>query len=234
MTKFLLDSGADPEAVDPEYGESLVYTALGLADSGEMKTMVRYLVDEAKVPINKRGGALFSYPIIRAANLARDSLMRGVPLLKFLIRRKAQVDVADSQGRRAVHVASASMWDVAIKVLVRAGADIDVEDAMGRKPIHFAASSGCDDTLNYLMATFKATDINQVDHDKWTPLMWAVSSTAILSDLSVYYSNTDLWAQGRGPDGTDEWSALKLMKFYGFTSRMEDLLTEMKRTKPDD
>jgi ankyrin repeat protein len=237
MTKFLLDSGADPEAVDPEYGESLLYTALarGFADSGDMNTMVRYLVDEAKVPINKHGGALFSYPIICAANLARISYMHGGRLLKFLIRRKAQVDVADSQGRRAVHVASACMSDEPIRVLVRAGADIDVEDAMGRKPIHFATSSWSDDTLLYLMAAYKATDrdINQADHDKWTPLMWAVSS-GNMADLSVY-SNTDLWARGRGPDGTDEWSALKLMKFYGYASwRMEDLLTEMKRIKPDD
>jgi ankyrin repeat protein len=233
MTKFLLDSGADPEAADPEYGESLLYTALGITDDEQLKTMVRYLVDEAKVPINKHGGAMFSYPIIRAANLVRIHRTRSISLLKFLIRRKAQLDVTDSQGRRAVHVASAAFWDDGIRALVKAGADIDVEDAMGRKPIHFAATLDYGGSLSYLMATFKAMDINQADHDKWTPLMWAVSS-GTLSDMSRY-SNSDLWARGRGPDGTDEWSALKLMKFSGFDPwKQRDLFTEMERIKPDD
>lgn len=60
-----------PVSYDPvKYGESLLYTPLGIADSSELSRMVRYLVDNAGVPVGKLGGRL-GYPIIRAAYLTR-------------------------------------------------------------------------------------------------------------------------------------------------------------------
>jgi ankyrin repeat protein len=229
MAKFLVASGADLETVDPEYDESLLYTALGIADDAKLKAMVRYLVDSVKVPINKPCGAQFSYPIIRAANLARTSYLTGTQILKFLIRRKAQLDVADSQGRRAVHLACASQWDDAVKALVEAGAKIDVKDELGRKPIHFAASVQSDVCFRYLTETFNNTDINDTDHDKWTPLMWAARSGSIDTLRRLVEANVDVWVRGCGADrARDEWSALKLLRFSGRTDGNEGLQLEPK------
>lgn len=84
LVKLLIDSGADYDAVDPEYGASLLYTALGIKDSSELQKMVKYLVDEAKVPINQFGGEL-GYPVIRAAYMAMTDSTNGIKMLKFLI-----------------------------------------------------------------------------------------------------------------------------------------------------
>ena len=215
MAKFLVDSGADLEAVDPEYGESLLYTALGIGDEAKLKTMVRYLIDEARVPINQPSGAQFGYPIIRAANLDITCYPTGTKVLKFLIRRNAQLDVADNQGRRAVHIACVSGAKDALKALVEAGARIDLKDALGRKPIHFAASAANGDCFSYLMDTFKETDVNETDYDNWTPLMWAARSSSISILNKLVAGNADVWARTGSSDGRDEWSALKLLNFSG-------------------
>lgn len=83
--------------------------------------MVRYPIDEAKVPIDKLGSEL-AHRIIRVADMNGLYCRSGIKMLKFLIRRKAQLNVAGSQGRRAVHLACKSWWDDGIKALVDAGA----------------------------------------------------------------------------------------------------------------
>ncbi|KAK4234505.1 ankyrin repeat-containing domain protein [Achaetomium macrosporum] len=218
IAKFLVDSGADLELVDPEYGESLLYTALGIEESAKMLAMVRYLVDEVKVPVNKPGGAEFGYPIIRAAYLASMNFPYCLWFLKFLIRRNARLDVADSQGRHAVHIA----------FLVKAGANIDVKDALGRKPIHFAASATWGGCFRYLLGTTFKIDINEVDSDGWTPLMWAAPSGSLYNVEALVERKTDIWARGRGSDAKDEWSALKLFNFCG------SLMKEVARLEPEE
>jgi ankyrin repeat protein len=232
IAKFLIESGAELDTVDPEYGESLLYTALGIEDYAKLKAMVRYLVDDVKAPINKLGGVHFSYPIIRAANLARAN-HAWVPVLRFLISRNAQLDVADSQGRRAVHVASASWWDDAIKLLVKAGANMDVVDAIGRKPIHFAASSLWSDCFEYLVNTYPDMDMNEADYDKWTPLMWAARSGTADTMIRLLQGNVDVWARSCDSNMKIEWSALKLLNFSGHNDPEESLQLDFKeRTQP--
>jgi ankyrin repeat protein len=228
IARFLIESGAELDTVDPEYGESLLYTAVGIEGYAKLRVMVRYLVDEVKVPINKLGGIQFSYPIIRAANRARadDDF---VPMLEFLIRRKALLDVADSQGRRAVHVASASWWDNAIKLLVEAGANMDVVDALGRKPIHFAASSPWSDCFEYLVDTYPDMDLNEADYDKWTPMMWAARSGSVNTMTRLIQSNVDVWARSYDSSLKIEWSALKLLNFSGRNDVVEGLQLEFDR-----
>ena len=235
MAKCLMELGADPEVVDPDYGESLLYTALGIQEDSTLVAMVRYLVDEAKVSINKLGGVL-GYPIIRAAELTTHRHRRcGFPMLKFLIRRNAQVDVADNQGRRAVHWVCREWWNVlALKALDKAGAKLDVKDAVGRKPIHFAAPQpghpGPPGTFGYLRNNVQNIDINEADDDKWTPLMWAAraGSAFMLGTLDLASAeNVDFWARGNGSEAKDEWSALRLLNFSGIAVSVVDTIRDI-------
>jgi ankyrin repeat protein len=233
IVKLLVESGAELDTVDPEYGESLLYTALDTGEMAKLKAMVRYLVDGAKVPINKLGGDQFSYPIIRAANLARSSSDSSASVLNFLIQRKANLNVADSQGRRAVHVASASWWDDALRLLAKAGAETDVRDALGRKPIHFAASASWDDSFAYLVDEYPDADINEADHDGWTPLMWAARSGSVVTIKTLFRMNADVWVRSCDSNMKDEWSALKLLNFSGRSDPEENLHLMFKaRTRP--
>ncbi|KAF3063565.1 Ankyrin-3 [Daldinia childiae] len=211
IVKLLVDSGADLEAVDAKYGQSLLYTALGIQDDSKLKRMVQYLVDEAKAPIDQLGGQL-GYPIIRAAELAKTNLTTGTNMLKFLIRRKAQLNVSDDQGRRAVHFACMSWKDDGIKALTKAGAEIGVKDKFGRMPIHFAASSPSKECFEYLFNDFNAVYIHAADHDNWTPLLWAARSGHSDTIAKLIAHNADIWARGC-TYGADDWSALKLLDF---------------------
>ncbi|KAH6603971.1 hypothetical protein Trco_007417 [Trichoderma cornu-damae] len=230
FVKFLIDSGADCEAVDPKYGASLLYTALGIEGHSELQKMVRYLVDEAKVPINKLGGEL-GYPIIKAADMTRTNYTTGINMLKFLIRRKAQLNVTDSQGRRAVHLACTSRRDGGIKCLFKAGAEVDIKDKFGRMPIHFAASSPSDNCIKYLLEMNKHTDINAADHDNWTPLLWAARSGDGGTITRLIAENADLWIRGHAYGAGGEWSALKLMNFSDRNTALREELKPKERTR---
>ena len=216
MAKCLVDLGADPEVVNPDSGESLLYTALEILVDSELVAMVRYLVDEAKVSVNKRGGVL-GYPIIRAAALTTQTgHYCGLQILTFLIRRNAQVDVADSQGRRAVHMVSRRYGNVAaLRVLIKAGAELGAKDKVGRKLIHFAAPLAFT-MLRYLRDNVPDIDFNETDIDNWTPLLWAARSGTSPNTIDLASDkNVDFWARGNGLAAKDEWSALKLLNFRG-------------------
>lgn len=224
MARLLVASGADREAVDRDFGESLLYTALSRLNFADMPKMVRYLVDEAKVSVNKMGGPL-RYPIIRAAYIA---MLPGYPpqvstsMIKFLVRRGAARDVADTEGRRAVHLAAASYWDDELRALVGAGAAIEVRDRLGRTPLHFAAASRYPDCLLYLLNLHKPRaneavrpDVGAVDDDGWTPLMWAARSGDLESIAMLMRSQAPdvIWTKSTAQHHAGEWSALKLLRF---------------------
>ncbi|KAG5816072.1 hypothetical protein H9Q74_006139 [Fusarium xylarioides] len=235
LVKLLLKAGADPDLVDLEYGESLLYTALGIQDETKLKQMVRYLVDEAKVPIDKLGGKL-GYPILRATHRTsyRNGPSSGHQLVRFLIRRNIRLDVSDNQGRQAVHFACKSLLDDSLKALVAAGADINSADKFGRKPIHFAASNPYTGCLDYLLETLAKTKIDVKDNDQWTPLMWAARS-GLDSVETLVGRGADIWARSQSSEQRTEWSPLKLARFAGRSEWLTDILMpkELSRTKED-
>ncbi|KAL7919235.1 putative ankyrin repeat protein [Trichoderma austrokoningii] len=234
LVKLLIDSGANCTAVDSKHGgSSLLYAALEIKDSSALQAMVKYLVDEAKVPIDYHGGEL-GYPLIKAADMTKTDYTTGIKMLKFLIRRKAQLNVTDSQRRRAVHFACTSQHADGIKSLVEAGAEIDVNDMFGRMPIHFAASSPSNSCLEYLLETQKHVDINAADHDGWTPLLWAARSGHASTITRLIAEKADVWARGRADNGRTEWSALKLMNFSGQNTALREELKPKNRIKIND
>lgn len=158
-------------------------------------------------------------PIIQAAHVARGPDSAGVKVLKFLIRRKARLDVADNQGRRAIHVTAASGWKDGLCALVEFGADINVRDKLGRLPIHFAASASRQDSLEYLLGRFKDIDVDAADDDNWTSLLWAARTGVFDNVVQLSQRGADVWVRGRDrvqlqdPKPEDTWSALKLARF---------------------
>ncbi|KAL6790887.1 putative ankyrin repeat protein [Trichoderma sp. SZMC 28012] len=232
LVKFLVDAGADREAVDPKYGRSLVYTALYIRDHRKLWSMVKYLVDEAKAPINKFGGEL-GYPIICAANSVGNPFT-PIRVIKFLIRRKAEVNVADSQGRTALHFACVSASLEHIKVLVMAGANVDSKDKFGRLPMHFAAGTDSTDSpyiVAYLLNHYEGMDINVADQDGWTPLMWAARSGSANIITMLVPRGADVWVRGRAIGAGGEWSALKLMNFSDNNTDLRHLLEPKERAR---
>ncbi|KAL5088988.1 hypothetical protein Trisim1_006132 [Trichoderma cf. simile WF8] len=230
LVKFLVDAGADREAVDPKYGKSLLYSAFGIDNDRKLRRMVKYLVDEAKVPINKYGGYL-GYPIIKAAAADGYYATSDIKILKFFIRRKAEVNVTDSQGRTALHIASATASLERIKALVEAGANVYTKDKFGRLPLHFAAGADSTDVVAYFLDQYKDMDINVADQDGWTPLMWAARSGSADIITTLVKRGADVWVRGRGIGAGGEWSALKLMNFSDNNKDLKHLLEPKERVR---
>ncbi|KAH7120549.1 ankyrin repeat protein [Dactylonectria macrodidyma] len=233
--KLLINSGADPDVVDAEYGESLLYTALDIDESSTSVQMVRYLVDEVKVNINKPGGK-FAYPIIRAAAALRASDGdEHAERFRFLIRRKANLEVSDHLGRRAVHFACMARTPHGIRALDESGADLSVKDKFGRMPFHYAATGKMGYCLEYLVSAMDDVDVDVEDGDGWTPLLWAVRSGDFPSMFRLIGMHADLWIRGRGYDAKPEWSALKLARFRGLdgTIQVNLIPKELTRARPD-
>ncbi|KAM0462728.1 hypothetical protein ACHAPV_003552 [Trichoderma viride] len=234
LVKLLIQEGADPKALEPEHGRSLLYTALHIDEEAACSQMVRYLVDEVKVPLDQPGGR-FKYPIIRAAYMACGPDSAGMKALKFLIRRKARLDVADNQGRRAIHLAAASEWKDGLRALVEVGVEINVRDKLGRLPIHFAASVSHQDNLEYLLGWCKDIDVDAADDDKWTSLLWAARTGALDNVVHLRERGADVWVRGQGQvqdfKSEDRWSALKLARFADRDSSWNEHLTPKDGTR---
>ncbi|UKZ59554.1 uncharacterized protein TrAtP1_000855 [Trichoderma atroviride] len=234
LVRLLIQEGADLKALELEHGRSLLYTALRIDDEAACSQMVRYLVDEVKVMLDQPGGR-FKYPIIRAAHMARGPGSAGLKALKFLIRRKARLEVADDQGRRAIHVAAASGWKDGLRALVEAGVDVNVRDKLGRLPIHFAASVCHQGNLEYLLGRFKDIDVNAADDDNWTSLLWAARTSVLENVVQLRQRGADVWVRGRGRvqdfKSEDTWSALKLARFAGRDSSWNEHLAPKDGTR---
>jgi ankyrin repeat protein len=229
LVKLLLKSGADPEMVDTDYGESLVYTALGIEDSTKLYKMMRYLVEEAKVPVDRMGGK-FAYAIIRAAHMTKAFPEVGTRMLKFLIRHKARLRVTDNQGRRAAHFVCTSTSSDGIKVLIQGGEDMLGCDTFGRLPIHFAASNPDPSCFHYLLDECSEAHVkfvNTRDNDQWTPLMWAARSGSIATVHKLLSENAECWT--RSIDGG--WSALKLANFADRPPSLTEQLVPKKHSR---
>ncbi|XDG08410.1 hypothetical protein ABKA04_008025 [Annulohypoxylon sp. FPYF3050] len=217
LVKQLMKLVTDPETVDPKYGQSLLYTALGIPDYRNLKKMVRYLVEDAKVSVNKRGGN-FGYPMVLLGHLGMVDFVRShcyAQLMKYLIRHKAQINVSDYQGRRAAHFAGLWNKDDGLEVLEEAGAELDAKDKFGRMPIHFAAAQFRETCLKFLSDKFQDRHINVADNDNWTPLLWAARSGGPSTIEEIMRRDADLNVRGRAYD-ENRWSLIKLMKFSGF------------------
>ena len=219
LVKLIIKGKDDHGLVDYDFGGSVLYAALERNRRDLRHNIVRCLIEDARVDVNARGGSL-GYPIICAAQRADSSLLR------YLIRHHADVNVADDLGRRAIHfcVRNASLGSrkSPISELATAGADLQVKDNYDRTPLHFAASFGSLSTLDCLLEHLpRGFDINAVDADGWTPLMWACRLNNNHSIVETMIERgADIWPKSKN----GEWSALKLACYHGLPEDTKKLL----------
>ncbi|KAI8966464.1 hypothetical protein F5Y11DRAFT_343524 [Daldinia sp. FL1419] len=95
------------------------------------------------------------------------------------------------------------------------GADLEARDKLGRTAVHYVAALGDESDLENLLGESEI-DINDTGGDGWTSLMWACQQNRDWNfsyDADVFLdSGADIWA--RGKIGDEEWSPLKLARFY--------------------
>ncbi|TGO12271.1 hypothetical protein BTUL_0091g00150 [Botrytis tulipae] len=189
--------------------------------------LVSYLIDDAEANINASGGRI-GYAI-NSACLHNDSL-----LVKFLLDKGADSDVADWMGRKPIHLAALRTIDHFN--LLADDKFIKAEDQLKRIPLHYAVLSGKIDLVTMVLecsiACLGPEVVNYPDCDNWTPLMWAArvcgrwetTTDGQPEIIKLLLSNGgNRWVKGEGLDR--EWSPLKVARYYGASEEVVELLT---------
>ncbi|KAF4465431.1 ankyrin repeat [Fusarium albosuccineum] len=232
LMRLLLETKVGPNAPGPNPSrDDLLFTMLNnISNFRTRRTLARFLIEKARVKVNVQYGS-WAYPITVAAQEPDPRLLTY--LMRYLIRHGADVNVADFQGRRAVHyvalIGNSSL--TLLRLLARAGADLQAPDNYGRTPLHFAAGYGNWPALEGLLRTLSTGyDVNVKDADGWTPLMWACkfgpSNSLVVHELVNSYGAD---VQPRGYDG--QWSAFKLACVTGMGAETKAILNTLQEEK---
>lgn len=221
MVRQLVRTGAEHSLVDPGFGETVLYSAVGNANKKERRSIIQYLVEELAVDINAPGGRM-DYPLLRVVR--EDS--EGHSLLKYLLRKGARIDQRDPHGRTAAHWAAIKNRIGPLRhALSKYWADLAARDNYGRTPLHFAAANFSSEILCYILEQHpdgsEPSFINAADSDGWTPLMWACRMEITeVADILVNKYRADVHV--RSKDG--EWSALRVARLHGWVNVFPEFL----------
>lgn len=226
IVRQLIRTGAEHSLVDPDFGETVLYSAVGNANEKERRNIVRYLVEELGVDVNAPGGRLGS-PLLRVVHDDKGGHdNEGNSLLKYLLRKGARIDQGDSHGRTAAHWAAIKHRIGLLRhVLSKYGVNLAARDNYGRTPLHFAAPKWTSEMVVYILEEHpngsEPSFINAADSDGWTPLMWACrTELSEVAEVLVKKYGADVHI--RSKDG--EWSALKIALLHGWVNVFPEFL----------
>jgi len=165
--KALIKAGADVNAKDEVYGETLLYSAV-LKNEIEM---VEVLI-EAGAEVND-GKSLHT-----AVHFGRREIV------KILIAAGADVNVKTGSGWTALHMAAHISNAKIVNALLESGADINTSDTEERTPLHLAVAEGHIKTIKALLRA--GANVNAKTKDGWTSLHCAAyASVADVMSLLI-------------------------------------------------
>lgn len=174
MVKVLIKNGADVNYISTTYGTPLIAASVRWQRNRDVSTekIVKLLLDEGADPTISTG--YFGYPIISA------SIARSTKIIQWLLDHKAFVDVKDPFGRKPAHFACYNTLEV-LNLLGIPDSDFAVKDVVGRVPLHYAVLRGQVDLVEEVLSRSQraGVDIDVLDDDGWTPLLWAARASRI-------------------------------------------------------
>lgn len=209
--KALVRAGADIRSIDSMPGATgLLVTAINRESPSQ--ELVEYLVATGGVNIN--GPGISWYPLIAACVHSHDEQVQ------YLLNHGADVNLQDSAGRTALHVASVRGVLTVVEALLSAAGEYTTasatpKDRMGRTAVHFAAASGNWDVFQRVSSLYDEKELTEPDYDGWTPLFWALRNQKSSADIVQHLikHGADPWA--RDQEGNGGWSPVKLAKYMG-------------------
>ncbi|HXK50025.1 MAG TPA: ankyrin repeat domain-containing protein [Clostridiales bacterium] len=197
---FLKEKGADINAKDSD-GRSLMFNAAARGSKETIELLQSYGLDINEkdnfgmTPLQSgiRGGIeILEYLLDKGAEIAPEECMSGnsctidgttilhqamyannPEIVELLIKRKAPLNVIDSNGSTPLMIAvNRGSVDIA-QLLLNNGADPDIKDtAYGRSALHIAASKGYDKIAALLIS--EGADVNITEKNGQTPLYSAL------------------------------------------------------------
>lgn len=105
----------------------------------------------------------------------RESAMQGnLEAVRYLIRRKVNINAIDQDGRTALMLAAFNGHTPIVKELLGLGMPVDLKDKAGRTALIYASTGPYPETVNLLLTHNADPDIADRD-EKFTALMFAAS-----------------------------------------------------------
>ncbi len=200
VIKFLKEKGADINAKDSD-GKSLMFNAAARGSKETIELLQSYGLDINEkdnfgmTPLLSaiRGGKeTVEFLLDKGAEIAPKECMSGnsctidgtttlhhamyannPEIVELLIKRKAPLNVIDSNGSTPLMIAVNRGSDEIAQLLIDNGADPDIKDiAYGRTALHIAASKGYQKIASVLVS--KGAEVNITDNNGHSPLYSAL------------------------------------------------------------
>jgi len=189
LARKLIEQGVSVNAIAPRQG-----TVLCGAVRGNSLKCIKLLIDNgANINLYGKYGESENTSDRDFTPLETACREGYVEAVKFLLDRKAKIDVNSSAG--ALHWAcanteAAAHWQArksgignqnVIKLLVARGADVNRSDRFGKTPLVFAIGTRGVDTVHVLLKKIDGVEINgQFGSSKWTALHSAANGKSLL------------------------------------------------------
>jgi ankyrin repeat protein len=176
-------------------------TPLCVAAAHGETAVVRYLIDQENAKINQREIYPDSYDLQKTRNtpLMLAAKNGHVETVQLLLRRKANINEKNNEGKTALHLAAEGQHNDVIVALIREGANIHEPDKQGRSPLTFINDQtwlqqtllelGCAQALPEQAVPLRLND------DEPFPYEYAVMSQQAYQTDSVQRLNPEGWEE---------------------------------------
>lgn len=155
-------------------------------------------------------------------------------LLKYIIKKGADVNKANTYGNTALHYTAWESKTEMFKLLVEQGAKLNVENSRGQNPLHYSCMGGSLDIFNYCIS--KGMDINKKCDDGSNLIHWAALGGNL--DIFKYLESKGMDYRTKDADGSFpiSWAArgnkVEILKYLVEQKKMDVNVIDEKGTYP--
>ena len=161
-----------PNDLNPKKPEDFERNIFIAAKGGKLSS-IQYLIEKEDVNINKKAVNNYDKQLIKKGDsvLHIACFNNHLPIVEYLIKKGAEIDIKDSNGKTPLHIACEKGYLPIVEYLLDKDSDIEAKDNEETTPLHFACRFGHLQAVQCLIE--KGADIEAKDCIQQSPLYYA-------------------------------------------------------------